>query len=372
MKTVLFTRMLLVKKQALSLFIWLVMPLVLTVVLVQWLNDVVEDGQIPIAIVDEDDSDYSRAFIEELQQIDVLNIQLMTKQKALYALEKNQIDSAFIIKRKFEEQLRNNKRNQLIEAYSTNRSYFYFAVKENISSLAQQKATQAKAAYEVKKLLTKYESTISWSFDEIVAASQEREERYELLSVEFSYLNAIPSASEKSSLLNPWAIWAFLSLISTFYLLDWIIKEANQAVVVRWLQSKIAYVRYFFSTLSIYLIFMLFMDVLTYRILEEQFIWSDVLALLAFRICSVALALLFAVHMKNVWSYYAITPLIALLVAFVGGAFIPMEQLFNKWPVVSEFSPVFAFLQWEVSLVWLTIALLSVLYVYRKELNRFA
>ncbi|MEG0471877.1 MAG: ABC transporter permease [Solibacillus sp.] len=372
MKEILFTRMLLMKRQALSIIIWLVMPLVLTTVLVQWMNDVAQDGQIPIAIVDEDNSELSEAFINELQQIDVLNIQLMSKQKALYALEKNELDSVFIVKHHFEKQLRNNKRHQLIEAYSTNRSYFYFAVKENISSLAQRKATQAKAAYEVKKLLNKYDSDIQWSFDEIVAAGQQREERYELLTVDFSFYQKSSTPTEKVVLLGSWGIWAFFALISTFYLFDWIIKEANHPVVVRWLQTKISYTTYFFSSVGFYLFFMLGIDFLTYQLLETQFVWSEFLAIVVFRLICIALALFCAVYMKHILSYYFITPIIALLLAFLGGAFIPIEQLVGKWPLLSEMSPIYALLQWDVSLIWSSFIVLVCMYMYRKEASRFA
>ncbi|MEG0440505.1 MAG: ABC transporter permease [Solibacillus sp.] len=374
MKTFLFTRMLLLKRQSVSILLWLLMPLILTVVVVQWGNAAARDAQIPIAIVDEDISELSQAFIQELQQMDLLAIQLMSKQKALYALEKNQLDSVFIIKHNFEMQLRNNKRNHLIEAYSTNRSYFYFAVKENISSLAQRKATQAKAAHEVKNLLNKYDSDIEWSFDEIVAQGQKREERYELLTVDFSYYNENESSTptEKTNLLASWGIWAFFTLISTFYLFDWVIKESNHLVVVRWLQSKISYITYFFSTLAVYLLVMLVIDFLTYRIIETQFIWSQVLVIVVFRLSCVALALLVAVHLKKVLSYYFITPILALLLALLGGAFIPMESFFAKWPIMSELSPVYALLQWDVSLVWSVFIVLICMYVYRKESNRFA
>ncbi|WP_274307141.1 ABC transporter permease [Solibacillus daqui] len=372
MRTLLFTRMLLIKKQAFSTFIWLVMPLVLTTVLIHWMTDVVEDGQVPVAIVDEDNSELSKAFIQELQQIDLLNIQLMSKQKALYALEKNQIDSVFIVKRHFEKQLRNNKRHHLIEAYSTNRSYFYFAVKENISSLAQRKATQAKAAHEVKKLLNKYESDIHWSFDQIVAEGEQREERYELLTVDFSFYNESSTPTKKDVLLSPWGIWAFFALISTFYLLDWIIKESNHPVVVRWLQTKISYTTYFFNTLGFYLLFMFGIDFLTYQLLETKFVWFEFLAIVIFRLSCVALALFVAVHMKHTLSYHFITPIITLLLTFLGGAFIPIEQLVVKWPLLSGISPVYALLQWDVSLIWSIFIVLVCIYVYRKESSRFA
>lgn len=372
MKIFLFTRILLLKKQAISTLIWLVLPLVLTIALVQWMTDVIEDGQIPIAIVDEDNSELSQAFIQELQQIDLLNIQLMEKQKALYALEKKQLDSVFIVKHNFEKQLRINKRNHLIEAYSTNRSYFYFAVKENISSLAQRKATQAKAAYEVKKLLNKYESDIHWSFDEIVAEAQQREERYELLTVDFTFYNGSSTPTEKEDLLASWGIWAFFTLISTFYLLDWIIKESNHPVVVRWLQTKITYTTYFFSTVSFYLLFMVAIDFLTYQILETEFVWPEFLAVVVFRLTCAALALIVAVHMNHSLSYYFITPIIALLLAFLGGAFFPIESLVIKWPLLSKLSPVYALLLWDVSLIWSIFIVLVCIYVYRKESNRFA
>lgn len=337
-------------------------------------NAAARDAQIPIAVVDEDNSELSQAFIQELQQIELLTIQLMSKQKALYALEKNQLDSVFIIKRTFEKQLRNNKRNQLIEAYSTNRSYFYFAVKENISSLVQRKATQAKAAHEVKNLLIKYDSDIEWSFDEIVAQGQQREESYDLLTVDFSYYNENESSTpiEKPNLLASWGMWAFFTLISTFYLFDWVIKESNHPVVVRWLQSKISYVAYFFSTLAVYLFVMLLIDFLTYQIIETQFIWSQVLAIIVFRMSCVALSLFVAVHLKQVLSYYFITPILALLLAILGGAFIPMERLFTKWPLLSELTPVYALLQWDVSPVWSIFIVLVCIYVYRKESSRFA
>lgn len=372
MNAFLFTRMLLMKKQVLSIGIWLLMPLAFTYVLSQWLTNMVEESQIPIAIVDEDESELSRAFIDELQQIDLFRITVMEKQKALYALEKNELDSVFVLKRDFQAQLQTNKRNDLIEAYATNRSYFYFVVKENITSLVQRKATQAKAAYEVKKILNQYGSTIHWSFDDIMAEGQQREDRYQLLTVDFSYYKESSSPTGRELFLNPWGIWAFFVLISSFYLLDWVIKEANHPVVVRWLQSKSTYQTYFFSTVGIFILCMWLIDCSTYVLLATSFHWADVGTIMTFRFSCAILALFIAVHMKTTFQFYCITPVIALLLAFVGGAFIPMGPIFEKWPVLTELSPVYALLQWEVSGAWLIISGLLLLVIYLKGVSRYA
>src|SRR5699024_11033076 len=101
-------------------------------------------------------------------------------------------------------------------------------VKEMIISLVQQETGRSKTAYIVESLSKDYNQANRWTWGEIVETSEIVQEEENLLNSSFSYSEA-DGKIEKSNdtLINPWGIWAILSVLSMFFLFDWVVHERS-------------------------------------------------------------------------------------------------------------------------------------------------
>ena len=126
--------------------------------------------------------------VEDIASTDLLQIHFLQLDDALHKLEQHELDSVFVIREGYEDNILANRRNQLIEAYSSNRSFAYRAVVETITSFAQQDASRTKAAFVIKQLFKDYGMDNDWSYSEIIANSQKRQQSEALLQSSFSFI----------------------------------------------------------------------------------------------------------------------------------------------------------------------------------------
>lgn len=376
MNAVLFTRWLHVKKHLFSTLLWIISPIFLTLLVSGLVSQVAGESKIPIAIVDEDESELSAALIQQIQAIPYLHVSIVSKREALYRLEKYELDSVFVIKRKYEEQLNKNKRNRLIEAYSTNRSYAYFAVVESISSLAQEDASRAKAAYEVRDLIAETEADLPWSFDEIVLESKEKQERTDLLQTTFRYSQSHLDHSAGSTQKGIWGLWAFFSLLTTFFLFDWLVKEKSQRIKIRWTFTKTTFWHYAVTNLILYTLILLLIDgvmvVVTMLLGYGKITVSFMLSLILYRFIINLIAFIVAFSFNKTIFYYLSALVMSLLLAILGGAFMPIDSLVRRFPIAEQASPIYAFLHQNIPYGWCLLLLFVGVIVYVREVKNDA
>ena len=82
-----------------------------------------KSNTIPIAIVDEDLSDYSETLVQRIEQKEGLSVDEVSRSEALSLLEGNKIEQVFIIKEGFEHSVRNGEGSGLIDLLSSPSSY---------------------------------------------------------------------------------------------------------------------------------------------------------------------------------------------------------------------------------------------------------
>ena len=129
--------------------------------------------------------------------MDLLHIHYMELDDALHKLEQHELDSVFVIREGYEDNILAGRRNQLIEAYSSNRSYAYQTVVETITSFAQQDAARSKAAFVIKQLFKDAHMEDEWNYTEIIESSRERQQNEALLKSSFSYFDKESEATEQ-------------------------------------------------------------------------------------------------------------------------------------------------------------------------------
>lgn len=334
-------------------------PLLLTFLTSKLVSFWGDDSKIPIGLVVGEESQLSNGLIEKLEEVSYIDVKLLNEREAINLLEKHELDSVFVLHNRYEEMILDGKRNQLIDAYSSNRSYAYFAVKELMTSFVQEDVSRMRAAYEVKDLFKEYGSDEEWNWEEIVQASVEKQESQELLQTSFSYQNQTVEVGEESALpiFNIWGIWAFFSLISTFFIFDWIIKEKRAELHIRWLFTSTGFKRFASISFVFYTVSIVVVDVLSLFLLSELMdqpvtkgLW---ISFLFYKLVISILAFLVANLFNQTLMYYVSSFGLALIWTLLSGSIIPIDGLLTQWGWIEFLSPITSFINEQVPYGWL-------------------
>jgi len=375
MKAILGIQAMRMRKEWKTLLTWLFVPLLLTVLTFNTLNKLGDQSNVPIGLVIEDNSTLSNNLVQKTIDTDYLQVSILNLPEATDLLEKHELDSVFVINDGYEEDILDNRRSQLIDAYSSNRSFAYFAVAETISSYVQEETTRAKAAKEIKDLYEKYDSSEEWNREEIFQTSREKQDKKQLITTSFSFQwTPAETESETTSLLSIWGIWGFFQIIATLFMFDWIVKANNNLIKVRWIFTKISLNSYISLNLLSYTVLLSFMDVVTIFVLHLLDLTSLsaqlFLALFGFRVTINILAVLIAKNTTNIFPYYISAIAITLILTICGGAFIPIDAIINRWPWIESFSPVYSLIHSEISFGFLGIIFVLLILFLNKGGNQ--
>lgn len=371
MKAILAIQGMRMKKEWKTLLIWLCLPLLLTILTFSTLTKLGDESRIPIGLVVEDHSTLSTNLVQRIMETDYLEVSIFDISEATDLLEKHELDSVFVIKDGYEEDILNNRRSKLVEAYSSNRSFAYFAVAETISSYVQEEATRAKTAKKIKGLYEKYGSSEEWDKEEIFLKSKEKQQEKQLITTTFSFQwTPTETRIEATSLLSILGIWAFFQIIATLFMFDWIVKANSKFLQVRWAFTKISLNSYISRSLLVYTVLLSSVDIVSMYVLYLLDLTSPnaklFLALLGFRVTINILAVLLAKNAINMFPYYISVIALTLILTICGGAFIPIDSIISRWPWIESFSPVYSLLQGEIAFGFLAIVLVLLLIVLNK------
>lgn len=359
------------QKEWKSIVGWLLLPIIMTVLVMEGVGAWQEDTKVPIALVVEEDTQLANQLVDELLNTELLAIHFMALSDALHKLEQHELDSVFVIREGYEENVLTNRRNQVIEAYSSNQSFAYQAIVETVTSLAQQNMSRSKAAFVIKQLFDDYGTVSDWDYDEITKKSRERQENNALLQTTFTYFNMEQEEKESSlPLLQVFGVWSLFTMISTFFLFDWVLKETRPEIRARWLFTSISFRRYGLGMLGIYTVLLSIVDFLTVAIFVALFditlSLKLILSLLSFRLTVNLLSFLLASVYRKLFMYYVSGFAIALFFITLGGAIIPLDGILRRWPWIEKLSPVQSLLATSIPMEWLVaLSVGLVLWIWR-------
>lgn len=359
LKMIVFTRLMRWKKEWKSLLGWLLLPIIATLLVMQSVGAWQEETKVPIALVVEEKSEMAARLVEDIASTDLLQIHFLQLDDALHKLEQHELDSVFVIREGYEDNILANRRNQLIEAYSSNRSFAYRAVVETITSFAQQDASRTKAAFVIKQLFKDYGMDNDWSYSEIIANSQKRQQSEALLQSSFSfYTQEDVVESQSGPLLTVWGVWTLFAILTTFFLFDWVIQDNRPTMRPRWHFTRLSFKQYAFGSFWIYTGLLTVLDVVTVflftNLYQETVTITGMISLFTFRLTINLIAFLTATVFNQPFMYYVSGMAISLILVVIGGAFVPLEGVARKWPWVEAFSPVTPLLAGKIPFIWLS------------------
>ncbi|WP_099158715.1 ABC transporter permease [Virgibacillus ndiopensis] len=369
MKGILKTRLIHWKKHWFSLLIWLLFPLIATVGITSVTNIIQDDTKVPVGLTLEEQTNAAMELYHKIKETPFIRVFELDEDEALYKLKKHDLDSVFIIKDGYEEELRNGNRNQLVTSYRSDLSFAYTPVKEMIISYVQQETGRSKAAYVVQELTKRYPTNKQFSWNQIEKKSKEIQNDKNLLNTAFSFSNTPIREHNETQLFSIWGLWAVFSILSTLLLFDWVIKEKRASVIQRFPFLRVSIKHYMLGNILLYGCLLFFIDLVTLCVVNMMFdvskhIWSVV----SFRILITIAAYIIANRCKQTFLFYTLSFAITLLIAISSGAILPTTGITERWPWMGSLNPIQPFLAGQFTNPWLFIVILvSILGYIRKE-----
>ena len=360
------------RKQWVSLLFWLCFPLVVTWFVMVQFATLQADTKIPVGIVMEDESSSAQELYESIKDTPHIRPEVLSEKEALNQLQKHELDSVFIIRSRYEDSIERGSRNQLIKSYQSDLSFAYTPLRETVISYVQQDYSRAKAAFVVQQMGEAYGVTEEWSYDELINRSKEIVQEQKLLEVDFSFADAGAGKDDADdTLLQPWNLWAIITLLATFMLFDWVIKEKKASATLRFVYGKVSFKRYLLQNMLIYLFVLFVMDVVTmgvfHFLFDETISMKLLISLIGYRVMLTTCAFLFSLCFTSTYVYYTISFAIVLFTALLSGVFIPVDGIMEKWNGFSFINPLSIFLESSFVNLWLWIGIVfTALWFIRK------
>ncbi|MDX8045235.1 ABC transporter permease [Gracilibacillus sp. S3-1-1] len=370
MKDIIYTRFLLLKKQSFSLTCWILLPLLVTVGFVYIAETAQDDMNVPIGMVLEEDSSASHLLLEAIEDSSLVSVTSLSEREAIRKLEQHELDSVFIIRAGYEENIHNGNRKNVLTSYYSDRSFAYTPVREMIVSIIQQDTGRSKAADAVMNLERQLNGEQNWAIDEIIEKSRQIEQEEDLLQNEFRYDTDSEPIAPSNTLWNPWIIWAFATMLVTILLFDWVIKEQKTKVRVRFPFTKITYPAYMLMNVFIYLIGLLFIDLITALVFYFVYqVTINILSLVTFRMMICLFAFLFVSLIRHAYASYVAAIMWTLVLIVISGTFLPFSP--NN-QLLQWLNPLRHFLNGEPTTFWLGICVIGMIIWYVKEGKKYA
>lgn len=290
-------------------------------------------GIIPVAVVDEDESEYSALLLERLYDKEGLGLNRTDRKTAAAMLENSEVEHVFIIKEGFEKDIRREETDGLIEMVSSASSYSADYASEIVAGEAMRIITANMAANNVTaqyKELGIEKGSDFWN--EVYSYANALWEPEPLMTINYKELKGgiveqvsqamLPAASASSAGL----IVAFIS----FYMLfagGWLIEERLNGTIKR-LGTGIGAIGVSFlgSILALFVagVLQIVMFTAVLRLIFGISLFSGPLSFLVlavYLLAVIAISMFLSSVLKTPSQLQVGAPILALLTGFIGGCF---------------------------------------------------
>ncbi|QHS21558.1 ABC transporter permease [Virgibacillus sp. MSP4-1] len=124
-------------------------PFFLGFIVLPFVTDTLDESDIPIGWVTKEDSETLTTIAERIQEHPRITIIQMTEEEAYRGVKRKEMEAAFILSEKFQEQIKAGKIDELITWIRSEESFFDSFVKEKVASEVMRFALSSKAANDV-------------------------------------------------------------------------------------------------------------------------------------------------------------------------------------------------------------------------------
>lgn len=320
-----------------SLLFIFVLPIGLTLFTGLFFEKGQKELQVPIALVDEDQTEFSKTIIGRMNGQSKIHFHEVTSELAERMLLRNEVDSVFVIKKGFQENLLNENREQTIDVLVTPSSMAVGIVKELMASEVIRLTSNIKASEHVVKLfkvLDIQHDNQETLWDEAYLYTDRQWEPEPLMTVQYQLLGEEINGKSKELTYSPFlGLWTFFTMLSCFLTSDWIVRE--KAIVFSRIQSTyLGLIPYVLQISGIFLLFHVLQTIVCYiiftclNIIQAGF--DDLLMMIVFMFFSSALGVWIASCTKYMGNYYIASFLVVLFLGIAGGSFFPIHEFSNS------------------------------------------
>lgn len=369
------TRLILLKKQPFSHLFWALFPLLATAFVMIQVANVEEDYRIPVGIVVEDDSMLVHELLADIEDTPHIEPVYVQERDGLRQVEMHELDSLFVVRNQYTDDMERGKRNKLITSYYTELSFAYVPVREMILSYVQQDFTRNETANRIEQLRNEYRIQEKWDKTELIERSREIEREQHLIDVTLSFGSKQSVQQEVTPFISPLLMWALFAFFGTAMMFDWLIKEKHPAIMKRLPFSNVLPERYFFSNVLLYTVVLLFFDfvavLLGAIVLDEKITFSLLLNVFSFRLTINSLLYVIGRVIKTTYVYYIVTFIMTLCFLLLSGIIIPIEPVIERFPFVTYVHPLLTLQTEQYVNVLFIISIISLFLLYRRKKVEF-
>lgn len=325
----------------------LLIPLAATLLLGGFLEKQQKELVIPIGIVDLDESDFSKELIRGMNNQEMLLIYEVSSEEGNELLERNEVDSVFVIKPGFKEQLLKEGREETIELWISPNSVLSGVIQEVVASEVTKITSAIKASNKVQQLYKRNHISSDFVWQDAYDFTLKQWEPEPLMTINYMEDNKLPLEqevkTEGTSLFVPYmGIWSFFTMSSCFIASVWVVKE-RPILFFRIRTTYKGLASYLRQTAGAFLLFYCGQAVLSFFILSH-FGWikreSTLLAgMFAFVIVSLSLGIWLASFFQHLGAYYVAGLLVTFILTIVGGGFFSISEFSSSLEVLSSWLP---------------------------------
>lgn len=311
-------------------------------------------SKIPIALIDNDNSIYSKKIIRNLENSELLRTINTNFENAISLLKKNKIEAIYIIKKGFYQNILNDTTNKMVELYYLEDSFVAKATSDIVASEILPIISDFKTAKNVAYLYEKYNiSSYNEAFDNSLNFSNLLREKNEfILPIKFIIKN--PKSSIKVDSLNNNIILKnsviglciSFTTIFLFFSSSTILKEKNSNVInrLRLIGYNNVYITLsniigiFFIGISLiilqFIIFLFYIDISS----GIQFLNALIIFITYILSISCLIVLLTTIFNNNI-SFQSFALPFVMFLALLGGSFFSIELFPKEALVLAKLNP---------------------------------
>lgn len=372
MKMILKNRWLMVKHQLWRTVAWLFLPLILTMSIMTVYNETEDDFRAPVGIVVMgEEGEVTEDVLDALNDSGFVRVSIFhpgEKGSVLRLLEQNNYDSVFLLAEDFEKKVTAGNRRGVIDAYYTDVSLFYEPVKELIASVVQQSLGEEVAKERIFSLNETFDPDAQVTEEGIEEEMVRVENEADLVNQVFYFEGR--AADDSNASLNPWAIWAYLTIILSIFIYDFVTWESKSSFASRFHFMTISLKSYLLSNLILMTLVMSAVDLIAWLMIVSLYgTEMNILSLLIFRLIINMGAFLMAAVCGSPMKLYQWGLFITIIMVALHMAMPAIISLTNIADIAS-LHPAVMLLDGNISFVWLI--MLSLLIIIWKRGDGYA
>lgn len=305
---------------------------------------------IPVAVVDEDKTSYSKLLMDRISKKNKLEIEYTSRKDALELLEGKKVEHVIVIKEGFEEKVKTGDSGKLVEFIESSSSYTLGYVREVLAGEIIRFVTNNLAAEWVVNQYKELNITVKNDLmQEAIDYADSQWEPEPLMTVE--YIEAGDAERKPTTVVfmpiaaSSTGIIIFFIMLYILFNSGWIIEERINGTLKRLAAGPKALAYSFFANV-LALLFSAMFQVALFSIIMSLlfgvFIFTGVLSYLiisAYILSVVSISMFLSSILKTPAQLQAGAPAFALLTSFLGGCFWNFAEVPERLKMLSRLTP---------------------------------